>query len=251
MRHDICIQIVRSINNIGNIMNDIFRALTCALVFTVAAIPANASIISYDEHHSSEHEFPIGFVSNVRPVFGVESGILLFEGFDASLGTLTSIKIQIKYTTVAEIETHVSIFPPNVPLDKYETRFRQKIDAQAPSAALDVYLDLRAVCSLNVDGESCDRAFNETSTVAVFLDSTLDLITYGSAWSYKYTSDYLASTYNPTYLNSGALIDARVFNAVTATYFYDEATIPEPSAIALMGLGLLGFVATRRRKFQA
>lgn len=236
--------------------------LACGFLYTCSLIgTANAALVYTD---STTETFDL---TSLNSSIDSNSIGLTVGGFDNSLGTLTSVKI------IRSVEYEYGVALSGNGLCSVDSITDCNLSASIEALfgissqyGLDESFDINTRCSTSnrggltyVECIAQQQRAAESSFTEHISARPEDLVhfhndtTYGLSLSVLNSFEVfspLRAVWDYSSWVTGSYV-VRVDYTYTADDLPPNPTVPEPSEIVLMGLGILGFVATRRRKLQA
>ncbi len=231
------------------------KKFLCAATLLLASSSAFAGLISHTGSFGT-----IG--SNTDALInGLFEETISLTGFDNNLGTLTGIEISV------EGQLTTGGFIQNTSTEQARAEYSVLIaqDWQVSTAAADDYTFAAASFTPLLSGASsvsgftlnAGEIFNFDQSTALFnqnqnLTNVVDLAAFTAGTDVDFNFSTRANTNGQAYINSGVSsfiggFSSAAYGKVTVSYTYDAASIPEPTSIALLALGLVGF-GLRKKK---
>jgi len=186
---------------------------------------------------------------------------ILITGFDNNLGTLTGVEIAVE----EQLTAGGFIQNRSTELTRADYSVTIASDWQVSTAAADDYTFSAAnFQSSRLSGESSvsgftlngDEKFNFHQSTALINQSltSVDLAAFTAGSPVNFFFSTFAITNGQAFINSGVSVfegqfSTATYGKVTVSYTYNAAVsdIPEPTSIALLALGLVGF-SLRKKK---
>ncbi len=227
--------------------------ILCAATLLLASSSAFAGIITHTDSFGT-----LGSNTDVL-INGSLLETISLTGFDNNLGTLTGVEIAVE----GQLTTGGFIQNNSTELARANYEVTIASDWQVSTAAADDYV-FSAANFLNplLSGASSASGFtlnagekfnfNESSALISQSLTNVDLAAFTTGSPVDFTFSTFAITNGQAFINSGVSsfigeFSTAAYGQVTVSYTYDASDIPEPTSIALLALGLVGF-GLRKKK---